>query len=150
MILFFETEPYREDFRRDAKRFMAPLCENPDHLYVIWGEKFPYDELILPLEALPKYESFKAVPLAWTYVTPFTTRRLQQFGITHLYQALYQRDDVFLIGCKSQEGILKRYLDVHYGVHIVGVTVPAHAARKDVYCWAAVVADESLEERMPK
>lgn len=136
---FFQEKTSREIRRQDAESFMATLCENPANLYVIWAQEFPYEELILPLEAPPRFENFKAIPLGWSYVTPLTANRLKEYGITEFYQALYQRDNLFLISSRANGKLLARYLFVHYGVHIAEKPVCVFPSKIEIVCWAAVV-----------
>ena len=111
-----------------ALQMLQRLAPRSDQLFVLWAHFFPYEDLVYPLEPLAVGPDFKAVSLGTTTRTPFTTRRLEAFGISDLYRALYQRRDVVLLSEPTFNRILGAYLARHYGVRLGGRVVFAHPA----------------------
>jgi hypothetical protein len=97
-------------------------------LFVLWGAALPYEGLIHPLQTLTLSPDFKAIGLTLLARTPLTRDRLAQFKITDLYQALYQRKDVFLVSDELYNRLLAAYLAEHYGVRLGGKVVFGDAA----------------------
>jgi hypothetical protein len=117
----------RRYLHAQALEMMARLSPRPDQLFVLWSDEFPYEELVSPQDAgLPR--GFKAVGFGWTTPTPWTRRRLDEFGISDLYRALYEREDLLLV-CKPERlPLLSAYLEQHYGVRTEGREVFSHPA----------------------
>jgi hypothetical protein len=119
------SEAARRSLHARAREMMAELSPRGDQLFVLWADEFPYQDLVYPqYDGAPR--TFKAVGFSWTTATPLTRRRMDEFGITDLYRALYERDDVLLV-CKPERlPLLAAYLRQHYGVCTEGREVFSH------------------------
>jgi hypothetical protein len=115
-----------------AVQMTKALHPRPDQLFVLWGAAFPYELTVFPLEPLAVSPDFKAVSLGSGCQSPLTDRRLHEFGITDLYQALGQRRGVLLVmqGALAAR-ILAAYMKEHYGVPIGFHRVFSHPALGD-------------------
>ena len=103
-----------------ARKMLARLAPRKNQLFVLWADAFPYQDVVLPLQRLALPRQFKAVGLIWVTHTPLTARRLEEFGITDLYRALYERPDVLLFSNPLGNRILGAYLARHYGIRLGG------------------------------
>jgi hypothetical protein len=133
-LLLWRVGAVLDDARRDlgghrrALRMMADLGPRPDRLFVLWADAFPYEYVVFPLESTSVPRAFKAVMFGVLTRTPITEGRLQEFRITDLYRALYERADVFLVNDADGNRLLGAYLAEHYGVRLGGRVAFAHPA----------------------
>lgn len=102
----------RADELRSAIERLAP---RPDQLYVIAGAGFPYQDL-LPLRDI---EFMRPMKILGTYHDcAFNKRRMREFGISDVYTALYERDDVLLISTAEVNRWLKASIQFHRGIEL--------------------------------
>src|SRR5690606_16022840 len=73
---------------------MVRLAPRPDQLYVILGCQYPYHD-ILPFQDVAFLRPLRA--LGTYHHSGFNRVRMREYGITDVYCALYERDDVLLI-----------------------------------------------------
>ena len=108
-----------------SRRFVEvahELSQPPRRLYVTWGAAFPY-ELVPPLDPLGEFRDLRILSLGVMTQSPVTDARLTEFGITDLYQALYQRDDILLISTEAHNRLLVDFVLEHYGTQIAAEPV---------------------------
>jgi len=126
------AERRREAARRispaEARQMLAELDPRPDHLYIFWGADFPYEDVVFPGQACSLPAQLKAATFSWATRTPLHDQRLEQFGITDIYRAVYERDDVRLVCRPENAALLCAYLKEHYGVEARVEEVFAHRA----------------------
>jgi len=107
-------------FQRVNEKWLAALAAldpQPDQLYVCWGAQFPY-ELLSPDDNLDCVRNLKILPLGTSLRTPTTDARQAQFGITDLYRALYEKENVFLVAGQPSVEAYRTYVREHYGVEV--------------------------------
>ena len=92
-----------------APEMIAALAPRPDQLYVLWASNFPYEQVVVPHAARPFPPELKTITFSWALRTPVTQSRLDAFGITDIYRAVYERD-VRLICVPQHIAILTEYL----------------------------------------
>lgn len=98
----------------ELRQFLLQLDPQPDELYVVWGEAFPFE--LIP--ATSDYGILRKLNVFWLCAssrTPAADERLAEFGIDDLYRALYERPDVFIFSIPSQHILFARYVQEHYG-----------------------------------
>jgi hypothetical protein len=108
-----------------SRRFVEiaqELAQPPRRLYVTWGATFPY-ELVPPLDRLHEFRELRILSLGVMTQSPVVDSRLAEFGITNLYQALSQRNDILLISTPAHNQLLIDFVLEHYGTHIVAEPV---------------------------
>src|SRR5262249_22206473 len=94
---------------------LRDLRIQPDQLYVNWGVGLPCEHLVRPLDASEPAFGMKCVGIPFALLTPLTTDRLAEFGIDNLFQALYQRKDVYLIASEFHVKLFGDYVQHRYG-----------------------------------
>jgi hypothetical protein len=97
-------------FRDDIARLRPQVGQ----LFVIWGGDFPFVAYQLPAQAAPVTAEMQILGLGVGNQDPYVTNRLKSFGISDLYQAFYDRDDVFLICNDRKTKLLIQYIWEHY------------------------------------
>lgn len=102
--------------QQKTQAMVTALAPVETKLFVSWGS-FPYEDLVYPLKELGGPPSLKVVEFSYANPrVPFVARRLEEFGISDLYRALYEREDLFLFSSPQVNGVLSRYIKEHYGV----------------------------------
>jgi hypothetical protein len=114
--------------RGQAVDLMRRLKPRPNKLFIVWGSEFPYERVFLPLQSGALANDFKVLALSSLTTTPFTTKRLQEFGVSDLYSILGRRRGLFFICNKWQNGTLASYFRDHYRLKIGGAVVLTHPA----------------------
>ena len=107
---------------------MRRLNPRRDQLFVVWGAEFPYENLVLPLDADMGAKNFKVLGLGALTATPFTTKRLEEFGVSDLHSILQRRRGFLFISNKAENGTLASYFRDHYRLKIGGAVALAHPA----------------------
>jgi hypothetical protein len=102
---------------------LARLNPRPNQLFVTWGGDFPYETFQLPKESDSSSRDMEFLGLGVGNHDPVVQDRLRAFGIHDLYQALYQRNDIFLICMLRKEDLLSRYIEEHYHTRVVVQTI---------------------------
>jgi hypothetical protein len=100
----------QDAFRDDIARLRPQV----DQLFVIWGGDFPFEAYQLPAQAAPVAAEMQILGLGVGNQDPYVTNRLKSFGISDLYQAFYNRDDILLICNDRKTKMLIRYIWEHY------------------------------------
>ncbi len=101
---------FQKSFRDDIARLQPRV----DQLFVIWGGDFPFEAYQLPAQAAPVTNELQILGLGVGNQDPFVANRLKSFGIDDLYQAFYNRDDIFLICNERKAKLLIQYIWEHY------------------------------------
>jgi hypothetical protein len=113
---------------RQAEDLMTHLKPRPTKLFILWGSEFPSERVFLPLETGAFAKDFKVLSLGSLTAAPFTTKRLQEFGVSDLYSILRRRRGIFFICNKWENGTLASYFRDHYRLKIGGAVVLTHPA----------------------
>jgi hypothetical protein len=111
-----------------AEDLMRHLKPRPDKLFIVWGPEFPSERVFLPLDSGALAKDFKVLSFGSLTVAPFTTKRLQEFGVSDLYSILRRRRGIFFICNKWENGTLAAYFRDHYRLKIGGAVVVSHPA----------------------
>jgi hypothetical protein len=98
--------------------FVENLKPRSDQLFVLWREWFPVEKLVYPLESTRRFRDFRCLWLSAQLPTPFTERRLREFGISDIYDALCKRPDVFLVAGDDLFNLFSRYVRRHYDLAV--------------------------------
>jgi hypothetical protein len=96
---------------------LARLDPRPDRLYAAWAGHFPYKG-ILPLESPSRLGPLRLYSLGWLQRSPIADRILGAFGISDLFAAWCERDDVFLIAERRAPYPLEVYGHERYGLEV--------------------------------
>ncbi|MBN1291786.1 MAG: hypothetical protein JXB48_08090 [Candidatus Latescibacteria bacterium] len=99
------------------KQELAAINPNKNQLFYTWGAIFPH-QYVLPFDNIEYLSNFKLIGLSSILHTPFTKRRMEEFGITDLYTGLYEKDNVFLIANSELLPHYIEYIREHYGVYV--------------------------------
>lgn len=105
---------FQKNFRDDIARLQPRV----DQLFVIWGADFPFEAYQLPSQAAPVTNEMQILGLGVGNQDPFMANRLKSFGIDDLYQAFYNRDDIFLICNERKTKLLIQYIWEHYHISV--------------------------------
>jgi hypothetical protein len=90
------------------------LGPQPDELYVDWGGSFPY-ELCLGSHQVRALAPMRILALGCANQTPINKERLREFHIDNLFQAIFEQNNVRVIGYGDTINQIARYADEHYG-----------------------------------
>ncbi len=123
-----------------AEDLMRRLNPRRDQLFVVWGAEFPYEHVILPLKSEGRETNFKVLGLGVLTATPFTTRRLEEFGVSDLYSILRRRRGFFFISNKAENGTLASYFRDHYRLRIAGAIALAHPALEPAAVYSLAIS----------
>jgi hypothetical protein len=88
-----------------------------DKLYVCWAASFPF-EALCPFDSLQSLENVHLLVVGWPQKTPLHQRVKDHFGIDDLTQAIYRRNDLFLIAHPYYLGLYEQYVREHFGAEI--------------------------------
>jgi hypothetical protein len=84
-----------------------------DELYVDWGGSFPY-ELVLGSDQIRELAQMRILALGCANQTPINKARLREFQIDNLFQAIFERKNIRVIGYGDTIEQIARYADEHY------------------------------------
>jgi hypothetical protein len=132
-----------------AVSLMKQLRPRPESLYVVWAESFPYEDFVQPLGSVESLRPFRCLPLSALLATPLARRRLEEYGITDLNQALYRRPDVFLVGRPERNKLLADYVAAHYGDRLQFRVVLLHRGPPAVGVYQAAAVPRAGEGPRP-
>jgi hypothetical protein len=90
------------------------LRPQSDELYVDWGGSFPY-ELLLGSGQIREVAPMRILALGCANQTPINRERLREFHIDNLFQAIFERKNIRVIGYGDTITQIARYADDHYG-----------------------------------
>jgi hypothetical protein len=135
------TAPSREAFTAAARQ----LNPDPAHLYVSWGSAFPL-ELLGPFDDLEPFRDLKFYSVAADTRGGHNLRRLQDFGIDDIHQAIYRDPRLRMISERHHNEILTDFVRERYGTDIVAERTATFSTPVrplfDVYRFAEVPAAE--------
>ena len=87
-------------------------------VFVVWGAAFPY-------EWTPLFSDNRAlshlpiINLGWSTHSPLYRQSLKRHSIENIYQALYERPDVYLIAWNDALPLLVTFVEEHFGETIM-------------------------------
>jgi hypothetical protein len=86
---------------QELRTIIADLKPQPQNLYVIWSSGFPLN-YVAPFQDMTVFQGFHAVWLTWCQRMPVLRATLARYGVSNLYDALYQKDNVRLLLSANQ------------------------------------------------
>jgi hypothetical protein len=87
-------------WRSDTRSLIAELNPDPNSLYVVWGNGFPYQAL-WPFEDFRSlFKDFHILQLGSSSLTPYYQEMKTQFGIQDLVEAFIKNDNMYLWATK--------------------------------------------------
>jgi hypothetical protein len=96
---------------------LAALDAAHDKLFVCWAATFPY-EALRPLDSLQAMSDVHLLVLGWPQKTPLHQRMKDRFKIADLAEAIYSRNDLYLIAHPHYLGLYEEYVREHFGVEL--------------------------------
>jgi hypothetical protein len=120
-------------FHADMNRVMRVLKPRPDQLFVLWREWFPLEKLVFPFQDVSGLRNFRCVSLSTLLPTPFTDERLHQYDISDIYQAIYERPDVYVLAMKELIKLYQAYVNEHYGVKVAYADLFSAEANRSLF-----------------
>jgi hypothetical protein len=108
---------HRENQRKTA-RLLEQLGPRPDQLFVCWSDQFPFEHLVAPLASLDGLRDFHCVSLSWILPTPITSRRKEEYQISDIYRAIWERPDVYLVASRDLVVMYQVYVEQNYNVRL--------------------------------
>lgn len=103
---------------RQFKQDISALHPRDDQLFIVWGAAFPYTR-ILPLDNFDYLGNMKLISLGTTLRTPITRARMKEYGVSDIYKALYEKDNVYLITNNDRHlYYYTEFIKEHYGADI--------------------------------
>jgi len=108
---------YKRIRNANLRRTMIEINPSPDKLFVTWGAIFPH-EYVLPFDSMRYLNDFKIIGVSTTLHTPFTHRRMEEFGIDDLYLGLVENPNVYLVASERRLPFYATYMREHYGLNV--------------------------------
>jgi hypothetical protein len=114
-------------YRRSRERIKASAAlynlisdmePSDDRLYICWAATFPY-EALRPFDSLESVANLHLMVLGWPQNTPLHQRVKERFGIDDLAEAIFRRNDLYLIAHPYYLGLYEKYVREHFGVELV-------------------------------
>lgn len=102
--------------QRELEQVIQKLSDE-DKIYVIQGGANLEDKVIF-FSMPQKKEYLDMVQLGWMINTPFYYKTLEKYSIDDIYEAIVDRDDVYVICAQSVTEILKKFIYEHYDRHV--------------------------------
>jgi hypothetical protein len=96
---------------------LGSLDASHDKLYVCWAATFPY-EALRPLDSLQGMSDVHLLVLGWPQKTPLHQRMKDRFAIGDLAEAIYRRNDLYLIAHPYYLGLYEEYVREHFGIEL--------------------------------
>jgi hypothetical protein len=96
---------------------LGSLDAADDKLYICWAATFPY-EALRPLDNLQGMTDLHLLVLGWPQKTPLHQRMKDRFKIGDLAEAIYKRNDLYLIAHPHYLGLYEEYVREHFGVQL--------------------------------
>jgi len=96
---------------------LGSLDASDDKLYICWAATFPY-EALRPLDSLQRMSDLHLLVLGWPQKTPLHQRMKDRFKIGDLAEAIYHRNDLYLIAHAHYLGLYEEYVREHFGVEL--------------------------------
>jgi hypothetical protein len=96
---------------------LGALDAADDKLYICWAATFPY-EALRPLDSLHGMSDLHLLVLGWPQKTPLHQRMKDRFKIGDLAEAIYNRNDLYLIAHPHYLGLYEEYVREHFGVQL--------------------------------
>jgi hypothetical protein len=96
---------------------LASIDASDDKLFVCWAAAFPY-EAMRPFDSFESMSDLHLLVLGWPQKTPLHRRMKEHFGVGDLAEALYRRDDLYLIAHPYYLGLYEEYVREHFGAEL--------------------------------
>lgn len=155
---FVSTVPVVLEAHRDHQRFaqerrqqietsLEQMATTPNRLILIWAGGFPSEDLA-PGDNWQRFENINMLGLGCFLQTPITEERCREFGITDLYAATFERDDVYLLCNPDCLPLLADYIREHYGTVVRGELAENYPLF-NLYRMSPVVPVETPEPLLP-
>jgi hypothetical protein len=115
-----------QQYRRSRERIkssnqlydlLSSIDASDDKLFICWAATFPY-EALRPFDTLKSMEDLHLLVLGWPQKTPLHYRMKQRFGIRDLAEAIYRRNDLYLVAHPYYLGLYEQYIREHFGVEL--------------------------------
>lgn len=97
----------------DVLRDKAAPSTRPT-LLVLWGGAFPCEWAPCFFD-WGELDDFRLLPFGWETFSPVYQRTLASAAIADIYQAAYQRDDVWIVASQERVQLLRQFIAEHYG-----------------------------------
>jgi hypothetical protein len=99
-----------------VKRVMGALNPRTEKLFVLWGEWFPLEALVYPLKDTRPLRNFRCLPMGLLAPTPIFARRMSDFHISDVYEAICTRPAVYLVTIPQLMELYRHYVFDHYKI----------------------------------
>ncbi|MEX2142874.1 MAG: hypothetical protein WD894_26695 [Pirellulales bacterium] len=96
---------------------LATIDASDDKLFVCWAAAFPYEGL-RPFDSLQSMSDLHLLVLGWPQKTPLHRRMKEHFAVGDLAEALYRRNDLYLIAHPYYLGLYEEYVREHFGAEL--------------------------------
>jgi hypothetical protein len=93
---------------------LATIDASEEELFVCWAATFPY-EALRPFDGFESMSDLHLLVLGWPQKTPLHRRMKERFDLDDLAQAIYRRNDLYLIAHPYYLGLYEQYVREHYG-----------------------------------
>jgi hypothetical protein len=97
---------------------LAQIEPADDRLFVCWAATFPY-EALRPFDTLDSMAGLHLLVLGWPQNTPLHQRVKDRFAIDDLAEAIFRRNDLYLIAHPYYLGLYESYVREHFGAELV-------------------------------
>lgn len=112
-----ENSKQTQDLNKNLKTMVSGLNPQAKNLYVSWANSFPF-EWAAPFENINYLKDLHLFLLGSIQRTPIADQNLQKNGINNLYQAIAEKENVFLLirqdYLQQWLGLLNNYMQEHY------------------------------------
>jgi hypothetical protein len=110
----------RERIKASAQLYdlLAQIEPADDKLFICWAASFPY-EALRPFATFKSMDDLRLLVVGWPQTTPFHQRMKEHFGISDLAEAMFRRNDLYLIAHPYYLGLYEKYVGEHFGVRLV-------------------------------
>jgi hypothetical protein len=96
---------------------LASINASDDKLFVCWAAAFPY-EAMRPFDSFESMSDLHLLVLGWPQKTPLHQRMKDHFAVGDLAEALYRRNDLYLIAHPYYLGLYEEYVREHFGAEL--------------------------------
>jgi hypothetical protein len=112
----FERESQHRQEHAAMQTVMRLLQPGPDKVFVVWADTLKFQMLVYPFEDPRGLRDFRCVWLSSLLASPWTDRRLRDFGIDDVYRAICEKPSVYFMGSEVLLQIYQYYMQRHYGI----------------------------------
>jgi hypothetical protein len=96
---------------------LATVDASDEKLFVCWAATFPY-EALRPFDNLQSISDLHLLVLGWPQKTPLHRRMKERFDLGDLAEAIYRRNDLYLIAHPYYLGLYEEYVREHYDAEL--------------------------------